>query len=605
MFLIALSLGGGMRVRRFVLIVALVTALVPGRAAHADLNYQTEITGAEDRDLANLLDKVSELKTLEDKPPVSEEALRRRADRDLSRLADAAHSLGYWDAEFSYETDTEVEPAKVTVKADPGPLYHVDSVKVLRLDGQPLSIPGESKLPLKPGDPARTAPVVATETTLLAALGDNGHPFAKVADRRVEIDKTAHTMHVTYTLDPGPAERFGPVAITGIERLNPAYVEGRILWRRGADYDESKVEETRRALIESGLFSTVRITPTADPENPEDVRMTIDATERLHRTIGAGLAYNTSQGFGARAFWENRNLFGNAENLRLSAEVGQQLDAFRANFRRPDFLTVDQDLLATAEVANDTPVAYNSRRAIATAGIERRVDRWLTGGLSFEVEQANVTQLANVTPMTGTQHYELAGLPAYLKIDETDNLLNPTTGYRAQLNVTPAHTFSGSHLTFSTNLLSGSAYWAVGLEDRAIIAGKLALGSLDGALLSQLPSDQRIYAGGGGSVRPYGYLMAGPLASNNVPIGGRSSLVLNLESRIKITETIGVVPFLDAGSYYDSPVPQLGRTPLYGVGLGLRYYTAFGPLRLDLATPLHKRSADSPIQVYISLGQAF
>ncbi len=82
-------------------------------------------------------------------------------------------------------------------------------------------------------------------------------------------------------------------------------------------------------------------------------------------------------------------------------------------------------------------------------------------------------------------------------------------------------------------------------------------------------------------------------------------MALNLEARIKITETIGIVPFVDAGSYYESPVPQLGRTFLYGVGLGLRYYTAFGPLRLDLATPLHKRNADSPIQLYISLGQAF
>jgi translocation and assembly module TamA len=76
------------------------------------------------------------------------------------------------------------------------------------------------------------------------------------------------------------------------------------------------------------------------------------------------------------------------------------------------------------------------------------------------------------------------------------------------------------------------------------------------------------------------------------------------EARVKITETIGIVPFVDAGSYYESPVPQLGRTLFYGVGLGLRYYTAFRPLRLNLATPLHKRSADSPIQVHISLGQA-
>jgi translocation and assembly module TamA len=594
-----------MGVRRL-LAVGVTVVLLSGSTAFADVNYRAEITGAEDGDLASLLDKVSELKTLEDKPPVSEEALRRRAEQDLGRLADAAHSLGYWDAEFSYEIDTGVEPEKVTVKADPGPLYHVASLKVLGADGQLLSVPrDETKLPLKPGDPARTAPVVATETALVAAFGDTGHPFAKVADRRVEIDRDTKTMDVTYTLDPGPTERFGPVAITGLEQLNPAYVEGRIRWQPGAVYDASKVEETRRALIESGLFSTVQITPTPNPDNPEEVRMTVEATERVRHTIGAGLAYNTSQGFGARAFWENRNLFGNAENLRLSAEVGQQLDDFRVNFRRPDFLSVDQDLLATAEVANDTPVAYNSRRAIATAGIERRVDRWLTGGLSLEAEQANVTQLANVTPMTGTQHYELAGVPAYVKLDETNNLLNPTTGYRAQLNVTPAHTFSGSHLTFSTNLLSGSTYWPIGPEENTVLAGKLALGSLDGAPLSQLPSDQRIYAGGGGSVRPYGYLMAGPLAPNNVPIGGRSSLVLNLESRIKITETIGVVPFFDAGSYYESPLPQPGHTPLYGVGLGLRYYTAFGPLRLDLATPLRKRSGDSPIQVYISLGEAF
>jgi len=596
-----------MRIRWLYLILALIVAVsIPRSVARADLNYRTVIAGAEDSELADLLDNISELKTLEDKPPVSEEALRRRADRDLGRLADAAHSLGYWDAEFSYDLGTEAEPAKVTVTVKQGQLYHVASVNVLGANEQPLSIPQDKeRLPLRPGDPARTAPVVATETALLTAFGDSGHPFAKVEDRRVEIDRSTQTMAVTYTLDPGPVMRFGPVAVEGLERLNPQYVEGRLRWQRGEVYDASKVDETRRSLIETGLFGTVQITPTADPEHPGEAQMTIDATERVHRTVGAGLAYNTSQGFGARAFWENRNLFGNAERLRLSAEVGQQLDAFRANFRRPDFLAVDQDFLATAEFANDNPVAYRSRRALATAGLERRFGRLLTGGVAFEIEKANVVQLADINPRTGSQRYELAGLPAYIKLDETDNLLNPTTGYRAQLSVTPAHTFSGSNLTFVSNLISGSTYLGLGAEDRAILAGKLALGSLDGAPLSQLPSDQRIYAGGGGSVRPYGYLMAGPLAPNNVPIGGRSSLVLNLEARIKITETIGVVPFVDAGSYYESPAPQLGRTLLYGVGLGLRYYTGFGPLRLDLATPLRKRHGDSPIQVYISLGQAF
>src|ERR1700724_3228105 len=134
-----------MWLHRFFLTVALATALVPGPAALADLNYRVEITGAEDSELADLLDSVSELKTLEDKVPASEEELRRRADRDLGRLADAAHSLGYWDAEFSYDVNTEAEPAKVAVTVKPGPLYHVASVKVVGLDGQPLSIPQDEE----------------------------------------------------------------------------------------------------------------------------------------------------------------------------------------------------------------------------------------------------------------------------------------------------------------------------------------------------------------------------------------------------------------------------------------------------------------------------
>src|ERR1700680_2736834 len=136
-----------MGVRRLFLTVALTTVLEPGPAVRADLNYRAEITGAEDSDLADLLDKISELKTLEDNPPASEEALRRRADRDLGRLADAAHSLGYWDAEFSYDLDTDADPAKLTVKVTPGPLYHVGAVNVLGHAGQPLSTSkGEPKL---------------------------------------------------------------------------------------------------------------------------------------------------------------------------------------------------------------------------------------------------------------------------------------------------------------------------------------------------------------------------------------------------------------------------------------------------------------------------
>ncbi len=599
------------RTAKFGQVIALAIVCSPIIAVSAELRYETKIVGVDDSDLADLLSEVSQLKTLDDRLPASEEALRRRAEDDLDRLKDAAHSLGYWNAQFFYQIDTGADPAKVTVTATPGPLYRVASLEVRGADGRMFGVPADPAappLPLKPGDPARAAPVIDTENALLAALGHAGHPFAKAAERRVVVDHDNQTMTVTYTLDPGPAMRFGPAAISGLDRLDPAYVEGRIRWRQGDAYDNRSVDETRKALVESGLFSTVRITPVVDLADPTRARINVEAVERAHRTIGAGLAYNTSEGAGGRVFWENRNLFGQAEYLRLSLALGQQKNGVAANFRRPDFLDVDQDLLALAEIADDTPTAYHSRRARVSAGLERRFDRTLTGGIALGVEKANVVQLATLNSMTAnqrTQHYALIGLPLYLKLDRSDDLLNPTSGYRAQVNLVPYQSFSGPDLTFAFGRISASTYQRLEDSDRYIIAASAALSSIGGASLAALPADKRIYAGGGGSIRAYGYQMAGPLDFDKKPIGGKSSLELSLEARIKITQSIGIVPFIDAGSFYRSSVPQLGRRLLFGPGLGFRYYTAFGPIRVDIATPLNRRRGDSLAQLYISLGQAF
>jgi translocation and assembly module TamA len=583
---------------------------VPSTPLFADLRYEAKIVGADDSELADLLDDVSALKTLDDRLPASEEALRRRADGDLDRLKDAAHSLGYWNAEFSYQIDPTAEPAKITVTAVPGPLYHVASVTILGPNAKPLIVPADPDASplLKAGDPARTEPVISTENTLLAELGHLGHPFAKAGERRVVIDHADQTMTVTYTLDPGPTANFGPAKINGLERLDPTFVENRIRWHQNEFYDNRAVDETRKALIGSGLFSTVKITPVIDPTDPRQVVMNVDATERAHRTIGVGLAYNTSEGAGARVFWENRNLFGNAESLRLTVDGGQQKTGASATFRRPDFLDVDQDLLASAEAADDTPTAYHSRRARLSTGIERRFDKTLTAGIALGVEKANVVELASLSSSTAsqtTQHYALIGVPMYVKLDKSDDLLNPTRGYRAQAFVTPYQSFSGPNLTFVSERVSATTYQRLTDSDHYVIAAFAAFSSIQGVPLADLPADKRIYAGGGGSIRAYGYQLAGPLDAANKPIGGKSAVELSLEARIKVTDTIGIVPFVDGGSFYRTSVPHLDNRFLYGPGIGFRYYTAFGPVRLDVATPLNRRPGDSWVQFYISLGQAF
>ena len=120
-----------------------------------------------------------------------------------------------------------------------------------------------------------------------------------------------------------------------------------------------------------------------------------------------------------------------------------------------------------------------------------------------------------------------------------------------------------------------------------------------------MPADLRFYAGGGGSVRGFGYQLAGQLDDDHNPLGGRSLLELSGEVRLRLTETIGAVAFVDAGSDFSSTVPDLSETLRVGAGPGLRYFSPIGPVRLDIGFPVNRRPSDDAFQLYVSLGQAF
>jgi translocation and assembly module TamA len=572
--------------------------------AHAEVPYAVDVTGIADSQVKDDVEATSQLVKLKDRPPASVAALRRRADDDMSRLKQVVEAAGYRDAAVDYAVDEAASPVKVTVKVTPGPLYHLETVALRTPDGG--TPPGiDAKDPaafgLELGGPASSAPVLAAEPKIVDLLAQHGRPFAKVSDRRVVVDHGTRTMSVTYTVDAGPTANFGRVAIEGLKTIGATYVENRIAWRQGAPFDSREVEKTRKALVDSGLFNTVRIANGKEETAAGDVPMTIYLTERLPRSVGAGVSYNTSQGFGANTFWEHRNLFGNAEKLRLSADFAQSRLGLIANYRQPDFLRKDTDLLGTAELAEDTPVAYTSRRQRLFSGLESRLWPLVIGGAGLQYEHANVTEEARHI----TQAYSLAAVPLTLRRDSTDDLLNPTTGTRASATVTPYTSVAGRSLTFTSSRLTGSAYRKLGNGDRFTLAGFGSLGSIVGESRDDIPADKRLYAGGGGSLRGYGYQLAGPINNDHKPLGGRSLLEFGTELRIKITETIGIVPFLEAGNVYDQSYPKLGSRLLYDTGIGARYYTPVGPVRFDVATPLSRRPGDALFQIYVSLGQAF
>jgi translocation and assembly module TamA len=536
----------------------------------------------------------------EKRKPDSALALQRRAEADRERLNAALRANGYYDATIAFAVDDSVDPVRVRVTIEPGARYTLGTVTVVTEQGTPpplLERFAPQAFGLTPGGPALSKTVLDAEPKILRALTERGHPLAKIGKRRVEVDKATKTMDVTYTVDPGPLAAFGPLTVSGTKDVDADYVRRRAAWTDGTPYDIRFVERTRKDLVSSGLFATVRVQPADQVDADGRIPMMIEVAERPPRSVAVGLNYDTSLGASGRAYWEHRNVFGGAEKLRGTLETGEKRQAVQGDFRKPDVLsTTNRDFVATALAENERLDAYNRRRVLFFSGLEQRFSDVWTGGAGAQVERTHLEQ------PEGNLDYTLYGLPLFLRRDGTDNLLDPTEGSRESISTTP---YAGSDLAFLSSRFQASAYQA--LDDRKdyILAGYGAIGTILGESRNALPRDKRLYVGGGGSVRGYSYQKAGPLDSAGNPIGGTSSLELGMELRVKITETIGIVPFLEAGNVYDSALPRPGDGLRYGTGIGLRYYTPIGPVRFDVAVPVNKRPEDDSFQIYVSIGQAF
>ncbi len=584
------------------LIFGLLLTLAVCGAARAEVRYEVTFNPTGDDRLDGALEDASQLEGLSDKPPDSDAALRSRAADDRERFNAVARAYGYYDNTVDIAIDSKASPVKITVTVVSGPQYLLGSVTVVGVDGKmlPAGVPSitTTSLGLDPGTPAYSAPVAAANARIERAFRAKAYPFASVKSRKVTIDHGTHVMTVVYYLDPGPTAAFGQTSIKGLEDVHEDYVRRHLGWTAGESYNVDKVEKTRDQLIASNLFSTVAINTEKGP-NPDITPMEVDLTERLPRSIAAGASYASTEGVAFNASWEHRNLFGEAESLKFSIVAGQEDKAVTAEFRKPDIFGVGWDFLSTATVGKEDANAYASEGYKWFNGFEYKLVQNVVIGAGLSFEHATISDFEL------RQHYTLIGIPFYLKHDGSDDLLNPTTGDREAFTITPYTDPGRTSLSFITGRLSGSYYHRLGSSDRYVIAVLGALGATAGVSLDAMPKDKRYYAGGGGSVRGYGFQRAGPIDIHDTPAGGLSSAEASLEFRYKLTETIGIVPFLDAGNVYDTNFPDLGKRVFLGAGIGARYYTGLGPLRFDVAAPLHRRSGDRPFQIYVSLGQAF
>ena len=591
------------RVICFILLLAGIFLFRPeGSKAGITVPYKFRIEGISDRKLLAQIEAISDLEGMKDKPPASLRLLRRRATWDINRFYQLLKAQSYYAAQVNVHIDSKAEPVSVICRVETGPPYLLKSVDLSYTDSKTatgINLPEIQEIGLYLHKPIKARAVINAQEKLLLRLRAQGFPFARVVERKVIVDHGDQSIAIFFSIAPGAQTQFGHTTITGLTFVDEKFVRKKIPWREGDLYNADLLTEVQRRLTGMSLFATVRIIPGQTANEKGQLPVTIAVKERKHRSIRGGISYKTDEGPGATISWEHRNFFHRGESLGLAASVSDIMWAVEGGFRKPYFLREDQSLRLSLRLAEDRPDAYTSSSLKSAALIERALGMQMKLGGGFAFKTSKVEQIGD------KQRYRLLSIPLHLDRDTSDDFLNPTHGGRLAIQFAPTYNILEPRFGFVKGKLSFTRYLELLQEPLLLLAGRAATGFMPGAGHRSVPADERFYAGGGGSIRGYAYQSVGPI-EGETPLGGRSIIELSLELRVKLTETFGFVAFIDGGSAFKPALPDFDEDVLWGTGLGIRYFTAIGPLRVDVGIPLNRReNIDDSFQVYVSLGQAF
>jgi translocation and assembly module TamA len=545
----------------------------------------------------------------ERKDPANAAQIGRRASADADLLAQLLRAEGYYDATVEPRTEKTGEGLSVVLSADPGPQYRFASVDLPGLDAAgPDATRLRDSFGVKAGDPVVAADVIAAGLSLTTALGEQGYAVAKLGEQDIEVNHLTHLATLVLPVDPGPVARFGVIHVNGRPPFSARHLALMARFRPGEPFRRSKVDDLRRALIATTLVANadIQVVPVAGGR-------TVDLNVRLEpspsHTIAGELGYGTAQGARLEVSWTDRNFFNPEGALTLRGIAGTNEQLLGVQVRRSNFGMRDQTLNLQFSASHQKFAAYTAKTIGLAANIERLSNfiwqkkwTWSYGGEWLGTIERGVFSSAGVKD---TRRFLIAAIPLAAGYDGSDSLLDPTRGFRLSGRLSPEISFHGGHFSYGRAQFDASAYHPVG--ERVVVAGRVRLGTIFGAGLFNVAPSRRLYAGGGGSVRGYGYQRLGPKDLDGDPIGGRGLAEFAVEARVRLSAfggNFGLVPFFDGGTLTYSARPDFSHWRT-AAGLGVRYYSLFGPIRIDVGVPLNRQKGDGPFAVTVSLGQAF
>jgi translocation and assembly module TamA len=550
-----------------------------------------------------------------DKPIENRFEARRRAREAAEDAIAVLRSEGY----YAYDVQPDVgegDAPKALVKIAPGPRFKLGHARIDWVGTPPderAANAAATALALVPGQPGRAAEVVAAEGRAVAAIQKRGYADVKAQPREVVVDHADLTVSPDYRIVAGDIAHLDGINLITNGRTHPEWLQHLAPWRRGDAYDPEDVAELERRLLDTGVYEsvTVALAPaneaTADGLRP----VVVSVAERMKRTIEAGASYDTTDGLGLDAKWTRYNLLGRADTFSVLGRLSSLDTRLQADLSLPHWRTPQQTLAMRTAIYRSSTPAFDQEGVMISADVTRRwshnatfglTGTYFTYGVSADFSRTSEVRIGNLTSL-GRDIATFATL-ADMQLDRSDDPLDPRRGWRVSARIEPTLLTGEGVLPYLKAQGQLSGYLPFGVQARTVLAGRIRVGSIVNGSVEDIPAPQRFFAGGGGSVRGFGFQEVGPRLADNTPQGGLSLAEASVELRHQLTDKWGLVAFVDAGSVGEQQLPNFNELSV-GAGLGVRYNLGFGPIRVDVATPVTSRRGQAPFQLYVSIGQSF
>ena len=528
----------------------------------------------------------------------------RQIRAEKSRLEQLVKSRGYYQASIDSTWDDSKSSPKYQIIL--GPQFEIDQ---LSLSGN-FEPEDDSWRVVATGDALNAALVLNQQSKLRQYIEARSCFYNLAIDHRVTLNEVERLGDVDFQVRVSDPTVFGRVKFDGAGSVNEEF-----LWRvtgiRASDcYRRSVIDDAVISLFDTGLFSQVR--PALSRDEAGQVIVTFGLEKRKDRTLRASAGWKSEQGLGGSVGWQHRDLFGKAQSLALGLALQSSEQTASADIVVPSFLDRRNRLNWDNEISHSDLLGIESIGYSSTARLARKasVQDYFEYGLG-------VNQLDERT--TGEwDSYRQVRLPLKYRYDSVQDPFNPSGGLRTSVSTEPVWDIDENFTPF---VLTGvGLQYFRSLDSRTTLASRIRWDSLWygdglGSTQNNIPESEWLTAGGSTSIRGYGYQSiqlaqkeisaANPAeVATELPGATQRWLMVN-EVRLRINDSWGGVAFWDVGALAEGVSLDAPEQWYHGIGLGVRYFTRFAPIRIDVALPLNRRAIDDAFQVYVSLGQAF